>query len=184
MRNLLSLNKIALTVAVAGALTLTGCASKTVTAEDAPAPSTVSSSTATAPETPTVGETSSPLPAAPVSEGAVPASAADSEPWPLHAASTVKAGTDLHVWGETLAPGSTATIHGAEQMAPASYDAATDMYTAAEEVIVTPTITVTADSAGKYDAQLPIPAGTKPQLLNIVLVLPDGGGNLVMTTVE
>ena len=184
--------KAAFAVTAAGVLFVTGCS--------APAASSPASTSAAASESPSAvaspaATNDSGMPASamaapgatmdPIPGGGSAASPAE-DPWPLHVdATTVKAGNSIRVYGETLTPGSVVKIHGAQQMAMPSYDAATDTYTqVGEEVILTDIVSATVGPDGKYDTKLLIPAGTPPQLLNIVLIDANGGGNLVQTTVE
>lgn len=176
--------KAAFAVTAAGVLFVTGCS--------APTASSPASTSATASESPSAvaspsatNDSGMPASAMAAPGGGSAASPAE-DPWPLHVdATTVKAGNSIRVYGETLTPGSVVKIHGAQQMAMPSYDAATDTYTqVGEEVILTDIVSATVGPDGKYDTKLLIPAGTPPQLLNIVLIDANGGGNLVQTTVE
>lgn len=189
MSNAFPFKKAIFAVAVAATFLMTGCsvpassnpattsasASDSATASSAPSPANDSGMPASALAAP--GATMDPIPGS--------AGAADAD-WPLNVGgSTVKAGSELRVYGAGLAPGSVVKIYGAQQMAMPSYDAANDMYhQVGDEVILTNTISATVDANGKYDTKLLIPAGTAPQLLNIVLVDAAGGGNLVQTTVQ
>lgn len=179
--------KTAFAVAAAATLLVTGCSAPASSSPATTSSSASASATAIPSPTNDSGMPASALAAPGATMDPIPGSAgaADAD-WPLNVgSSTVKAGSELRVYGAGLAPGSVVKIYGAQQMAMPSYDAANDMYhQVGDEVILTNTISATVDSKGKYDTKLLIPAGTAPQLLNIVLVDAAGGGNLVQTTVQ
>lgn len=179
--------KAAFAAAAVATLLITGCSAPS--AEPASS-STPTSASATASATPTATETA----AAGVD---TPVSTDDATPYMAGAAvgsyqdrlavgsSVIKAGEKLHVYGGTLEPGSIVKVYGAQQMAPPSYDAANKMYVqVGEEVKLTDQVSATVGPKGTYDIELLIPAGTAPQLVNIVMLSADGRGDLVQTTVQ
>lgn len=183
------LKKAAFAAAAAATLLVTGCSAPSESSPASTSAPTSASAAASATPSPTSdsGMPASALAAPGATMDPVPGSAgaADAD-WPLNVgSSTVKAGSELRVYGAGLTPGSVVKVYGAQQMAMPSYDAKNDMYhQVGEEVILTATISATVDANGKYDTKLLIPAGTAPQLLNIVLVDAVGGGNLVQVTVQ
>lgn len=96
----------------------------------------------------------------------------------------VKAGENLHVYGGTMEPGIKVQVYAAQQTAMPSQDATGMWHQVGNEVKVTKTATVTVNDKGQFDVDLLIPAGTPPQLLNVQLLLPDGNGSMVQTTVQ
>ena len=180
MSNAFPFKKAVFAVAVAATFLMTGCAAPNAgsapssaaspAVESSAASSTPSASAAT--ETPTVQ-----------APAAQPARSYEDR---LSVGSYfVKAGENLHVYGGTMEPGIVVQVYAAQQMAMPSYDAANDMYhQVGDEVKVTETVTATVDAKGQFDVDLLIPAGTPPQLLNVQLLLPDGNGSMVQTTVK
>lgn len=180
--------KAAFAAAAVATLLITGCSAPSAEPASSSTPTSASAAASATPSpTNDSGMPASALAAPGATMDPIPGSAgaADAD-WPLNVgSSTVKSGSELRVFGATLTPGSVVKIYGAQQMAMPSYDAANDMYhQVGDEVILTSTISATVDANGKYDTKLLIPAGTAPQLLNIVLVDAVGGGNLVQVTVE
>jgi hypothetical protein len=84
----------------------------------------------------------------------------------------VKAGESLRVTGGTIKPGAKATVYIAQLMAMPSYDAANDMYRqVGEQVKIGKPVVVTVNAKGQYDVQVPVPAGTAPQEVDVILEL-------------
>jgi hypothetical protein len=83
-----------------------------------------------------------------------------------------------------MEPGLKVQVYAAQQMAMPSQDATGMWHQVGDEVKVTETATVTVNDKGQFDLDLLIPAGTPPQLLNVQLILPDGNGSMVQTTVQ
>jgi hypothetical protein len=167
-------------LAVAGlsaVLLTTGCATP---APNQPGPTASASETASGVPTPPAVE------ASPSATTTILAGPEEEDPygWGLVAAPEVSAGSDLKVSGGRYTPGTKVTVYGAEQMAPPSHDAVNDMDVAAEEVILTDKVEVVANDKGQFDTKIPVPAGVKPQMMNVVAVGIDGSGFLVMTTVK
>lgn len=174
--------KAAFAVAVAATFLMTGCA----------APSAESAPTNAAKPAVEGSATSSDPSASPVSS--IPASATPTAAQQVTrnyedrlsvGSYFIKAGENLHVYGGTMQPGIKVQVYAAQQMAMPSYDAKNDMYhQVGDEVRVTKTVTATVNDKGQFDVDLLIPAGTPPQLLNVQLLLPDGNGSMVQTTVQ
>lgn len=180
MTNAFPFKKIVFAAAAAAALLMTGCAGPSV--ESAPSssasPAVEGLSASPAPSTPAATAT-----ATPATPAAQPARSYRDR---LSVGSYfVKAGENLHVYGGTMEPGIVVQVYAAQQMAMPSYDAANDMYhQVGDEVKVTETVSATINAQGQFDLDLLIPAGTPPQLLNVQLLLPDGNGSMVQTTVQ
>jgi hypothetical protein len=149
--------KSLLVAGVASLLLTTGCAATSVKAAEAPA--APASALATAAPTRTA-ETSAP--------------AQYTMPYEFDALAYAdpmgtKAGESMRVTGGTMKPGAIATVYVSQLMAMPSYNAANDMYyQVGEQVKLTTPVVVTVDEKGQYDIQIPIPAGTAPQEVNVI----------------
>jgi hypothetical protein len=176
MKNAFPFKQAVFAAAAAATLLLTGCAAPNAGAEPSSAASpavesSAASSASTATATPTVQ--------------APAAQPARSYTDRLSVGSYfVKAGENLHVYGGTMEPGLKVQVYAAQQMAMPSQDATGMWHQVGDEVKVTETATVTVNDKGQFDLDLLIPAGTPPQLLNVQLILPDGNGSMVQTTVQ
>lgn len=179
MSNAFPFKKAAFAVAVAATFLMTGCAAPNA----GPAPSNAASSavegTATSSDPSASAATATPTVQAPAAQ---PARTYEDR---LSVGSYfVKAGENLHVYGGTMQPGLKVQVYAAQQMAMPSQDATGMWHQVGDEVKVTETVTVTVNDKGQFDLDLLIPAGTPPQLLNVQLILPDGNGSMVQTTVQ
>lgn len=174
--------KAVFAVAVAATFLMTGCAAPSA----GPAPSNAASPTVEGTGT-SSDPSASPGTGAPASAVATPAQQVSRNYEDRLSVDRylIKAGENLHVYGGTMTPGIKVQVYAAQQMAMPSYDAKNDMYhQVGNEVKVTKTVTATVNAKGQFDVDLLIPAGTPPQLLNVQLLLPDGNGSMVQTTVQ
>ncbi|WP_426986260.1 hypothetical protein [Pseudarthrobacter sp. Y6] len=149
--------KMSLLVAgVASLLLTTGCAATSVRAAEAPAaPASASAK------------------AAPTHTAETSAAAQYTMPYEFDALAYVdpmgtKAGESMRVTGGTMKPGAIATVYVAQLMAMPSQDSTGMYHQVGEQVKLTAPVVVTVDEKGQYDIQIPIPAGTAPQQVDVI----------------
>lgn len=179
MSNAFPFKKAVFAVAVAATFLMTGCAAPSAGSAPSNAASPAVEGLAASPDSSTPAATATATPSAPASQ------AARTYRDRLSVGSYfVKAGEKLHVYGGRMQPGIKVQVYAAQQMAMPTQDATGMWHQVGDEVKVTETVTVPIDDKGQFDLDLLIPAGTPPQLLNIQLILPDGNGSMVQTTVQ
>ena len=83
----------------------------------------------------------------------------------------VKAGESLQVTGGTIKPGATATVYIAQLMAMPSQDATGMWHQVGDQIKIGKPVVVTVDEKGQYNVQVPVPAGTAPQEVDVILEL-------------
>ncbi|HEX9226146.1 MAG TPA: hypothetical protein VF885_05765 [Arthrobacter sp.] len=150
--------KSLLVAGIASLLLTTGCAATPVKAAEAPAATASSTATATGAPT-TTSETGPP---------------ADYDiPYEFDALAYAdprgtKAGESMRVTGGTMKPGAVATVYVAQLMAMPSQDATGMYHQVGEQIKLTTPVSVTVNEKGEYDVQIPIPAGTAPQQVDVI----------------
>jgi hypothetical protein len=102
----------------------------------------------------------------------------------LYAPRRVKAGSTLKVTGGTLDPGTKVAVFAARNAAEHTRSATEDMQAYLDRMMITEMFTAVADAEGRYSVDLPIPAGTEPQQIEVALKLPGGVTMGVMSTIE
>jgi hypothetical protein len=99
----------------------------------------------------------------------------------LYAPRRVKAGSTLKVTGGTLDPGTEVAVFASRDAFEHTQSATEDIQTYMDRLMITEIFTAVADTEGRYSVDLPIPAGTEPQQIEVTLKLP---GNVTMGVVS
>lgn len=161
MKNREPISRLTKAAVAGGALLLlaAGCAATPQAAPDAGSPSPSATSV-----------TATPSQSMQPSQAQYPAADPYGEMLVIPVRGAVKAGESMPVTGGTLPPGTTVTVYGAQLMAMPSYDAANDMYhQVGEQILITDRVTAVTNAEGGYELNLPFPAGTPAQQVDIIV---------------